>query len=132
MATRSIATRSGEILFTKKGSVHMNSVLIHTTRKQQSREENSQPMFITRHPRHRTGVHTCAVKTGSGTPGPPYHRGLGLFSIQEKGIFNTRYHYISSYLLIVSLCIMCIIILYLIYHVPRRIHNDTIKRYDDI
>jgi len=34
---------------------------------------NSQPMFITRHPRHRTGVHTCAVKTGSGTPGPPYH-----------------------------------------------------------
>ena len=45
---------------------------------------------------------------------------LGLFSIQEKVIFNTRYHYISSYLLIVSLCIMCIIILYLIYHVPRR------------
>ena len=60
MATSSntlIATRSGEVLFIEKGSVLMNS----------------QPMFITRHPRHRTGVHTCAVKTGSGTPGPPYH-----------------------------------------------------------
>jgi hypothetical protein len=60
MATSSntlIATRSGEVLFIEKGSVLMNS----------------QPMFITRHPRHRTGVHTCAVTTGSGTPGPPYH-----------------------------------------------------------
>ena len=49
-------------------------------------------------------------------------RGLGEFSTQEKGIFNTRYHYISSYILVLSLCIMCIIILYLIhvYHVPRR------------
>jgi len=47
-------------------------------------------------------------------------RGLGEFSIQEKGIFYTRYHYISSYILIISLCIMCIIVLYLIYHVPRR------------
>jgi hypothetical protein len=45
---------------------------------------------------------------------------LGLFSIQEKGVFNTRYHYISSYILIISLCIMCIIILYHVYHVPRR------------
>ena len=47
-------------------------------------------------------------------------RGLGEFSIQEKGVFYTRYHNISSYILIISLCIMCIIILYLIYHVPRR------------
>ena len=31
----------------------------------------SQPMFIIRHPRHRTGVHTDAVTTSSGTPGPP-------------------------------------------------------------
>jgi uncharacterized membrane protein len=45
---------------------------------------------------------------------------LGFFSIQEKAIFYTRYHYISSYILVVSLCIMCIIIVYLIYHVPRR------------
>ena len=58
MATSSntlIATRSGEVLFIEKGSVLMNS----------------QPMFITRHPRHRTGVHTCAVTTSSGTPGHP-------------------------------------------------------------
>jgi len=40
-------------------------VLIHTTRK------ISQPMFIIRHPRHRTGVHTDAVTISSGTPGPP-------------------------------------------------------------
>jgi hypothetical protein len=45
---------------------------------------------------------------------------LGFFSIQEKAIFYTRYHYISSYIVIISLCIMCIIIVYLIYHVPRR------------
>jgi hypothetical protein len=31
----------------------------------------SQPMFRIRHPRHRTGVHTDAVNTSSGTPGPP-------------------------------------------------------------
>jgi hypothetical protein len=31
----------------------------------------SQPMFIIRHPRHRTGVHTDAVTISSGTPGPP-------------------------------------------------------------
>ena len=51
--------------------------------------------------------------------GPRVEHGpvLGEFSIQEKGIFNTRYHYISSYILIISLCIMCIIIL---YHVPCR------------
>ena len=47
-------------------------------------------------------------------------QGLGEFSIQEKGIFYTRYHDISLYILIISLCIMCIIIMYLIYHVPRR------------
>jgi len=52
--------------------------------------------------------------------------GLGEFSIQEKGIFNTRYHYISSYIFIISLCIMCIIILYHLYHVPRR---NMIYRY---
>ena len=28
-------------------------------------------MFIIRHPRHRTGVHTDAVTISSGTPGPP-------------------------------------------------------------
>jgi len=50
----------------------------------------------------------------------PLPKGLGEFSIQEKGIFDTRYHYISSYILMLSLCITCIIILYLIYHVPRR------------
>jgi hypothetical protein len=33
--------------------------------------KNSQPMFIIRHPRHRTGVHTDAVTISSGTPGPP-------------------------------------------------------------
>jgi len=32
---------------------------------------SSQPMFIIRHPRHRTGVHTDAVNTSSETPGPP-------------------------------------------------------------
>ena len=31
----------------------------------------SQPMVISRHPRHRTGVHTDAVTISSGTPGPP-------------------------------------------------------------
>ena len=57
---------------------------------------------------------------GEGEPG------LGEFSIQEKGIFNTKYHYISSYIFIISLCIMCIIILYHVYHVPRR---NMIYRY---
>jgi hypothetical protein len=31
----------------------------------------SQPMFIIRHPRHRTSVHTDAVTISSGTPGAP-------------------------------------------------------------
>jgi hypothetical protein len=31
---------------------------------------------------------------------------LGFFSIQEKAIFNTRYHYISSHITLLSLCII--------------------------
>ena len=33
-------------------------------------ERCSQPMVTIRHPRHRTGVHTDAVTTSSGPPGP--------------------------------------------------------------
>ena len=48
------------------------SVLLITARKLLRRiRHDSQPMFIIRHPRHRTGVHTDAVTISSGTPGPP-------------------------------------------------------------
>ena len=46
--------------------------------------------------------------------------GLGFFSIQEKVNFNTRYHYISSYINVISLCIMIYHVQYHVYHVPRR------------
>ena len=39
--------------------------------------------------------------------------GLGFFSIQEKANFNTRYHYISSYIMLLSLYI---IVYHLQYH----------------
>ena len=47
--------------------------------------------------------------------------GLGFFSIQEKVNFNTRYHHISLYINVVSLCIMLYLVRdHHIYHVPRR------------
>ena len=46
---------------------------------------------------------------------PPDDKGvLGFFSIQEKAIFNTRYHYISLHITLLSLCII-------VYHC--RYHN---------
>jgi len=41
-------------------------------------------------------------------------RGLGFFSIQEKALFDTRYHYISLHITLLSLCII-------VYHC--RYHN---------
>jgi hypothetical protein len=47
--------------------------------------------------------------------------GLGFFSIQEKALFYTRYHYIYHYISRCYHCVsLCIIVDITIYHVPRR------------
>jgi hypothetical protein len=41
-------------------------------------------MVIIRHPRHRTGEHTDAVTTSSGTPGPPIITAYSIMFQYEK------------------------------------------------
>jgi hypothetical protein len=56
--------------------VHENYIMFETKqvgerKSQKTKHTFTTTMFIIRHPRHRTGVHTDAVTISSGTPGPP-------------------------------------------------------------
>ena len=89
----------------------------HADAQRHTDQSHNQPNPPTTNTPHVSATTEAAADSTAASPKPTV---LGEFSIQEKGIFYTRYHYISSYILIVSLCIICIIIMYLIYHVPRR------------
>ena len=60
------------------------------THKSQDNRTFTQPSVIIRHPRHRTGVHTDAVATSSGTPGPPI---ITAILDQPRAIHRQSFHF---------------------------------------
>ena len=66
---------------------------------------------------HAAGQAACGEHTDWTLFFPPcsagLHKGLGFFSIQEKALFDTRYHYVSLHITLLSSCII-------VYHCRRR------------